>query len=258
MKAYVINLDRDRERWSHMEAQGANLGIQWVRVAAVDKRSPEIAERAAHALPGRLGFIISAGAIACLESHRKAWRMIADGGDPYAAVFEDDVVCSSALSDFLANDDWIPADCDVVKLETVLQRATVSARASSRHCRRNIVRLHGRHLGSGAYVIARKTAARLLPVTEGFLDPVDEVLFNVQSTLFPSLTLYQVDPAPCIQGSVLGLDKTEAHLKSDNEANVKEPRKQAYRNNPRRKAARLWEKVLLVAGLRERRIIQFL
>ncbi|WP_309083168.1 glycosyltransferase family 25 protein [Chelativorans sp.] len=259
IKAYVINLDRDRERWAHVERQGQQLGIAWTRVVAVDKLEEAIAQRAAGARPGALGFIMSAGAIACFESHRKVWRLIVDSGDEYGAVFEDDVVCSQALPAFLSSTDWLPGGCDVAKLETFLVKATVSTTPATTYMQRKVLRLYGRHLGACAYVISRQTAARLLPLTETPADPVDEVLFNAQSMLFPPLTLYQVDPAPCIQGMLLEMDQDHEYLKSSNDRNAKLANKR-YRNTAHyltRKVVRLWGKLLEAFGHRERRRIEF-
>ena len=161
-------------------------------------------------------FIISAGAIAVFESHRKAWKLIVDSGDSHGAVFEDDVVCSKELPAFLSAD-WIPPDCDVIKLETFLDRATIRVTPACRFSGRRIVRLYGRHLGTSAYVISRSAAERLLAASGNFSDPVDEFLFNAQSLHFPRLTLYQLDPAPCIQGGFLNDHQNVEYLKSRNQ-----------------------------------------
>lgn len=257
MKAYVINLDRDRERMAHMERQGKQFGINWTRIPAADKLEPGIAGRAARARPGLLGFVISAGAIGCFESHRKAWKLIVDSGDSHGAVFEDDAVCSAALPEFLATAEWIPPDCDIVKLET-FGRTTIGTKPARVFAQRRIVRLHGRHLGSSAYIISRGAAERLLALSKDFADPVDEFLFNAQSRHFPRLTLYQLDPAPCIQGAHLGLDEKADYMKSSNDPN-KKPRKAQYtfRKYVTRKLSRLIEKLSIVTGRLERRKIDF-
>lgn len=259
MKAYVINLDRDTERMAHVARQGAEHGIDWLRVPAVDKRNEEIVRRAGKARPGRLGFTMSAGAIACFESHRKAWKQVVDSGEPYGAVFEDDVVCAPGLAELLSKTDWIPVDCDIAKLETFLDKATIKTKPAAEFAGRRIVRLYGRHLGGCGYVISRSAAERLLSETRDFADPVDEILFNVQSMQFPPLTLYQVDPAPCIQAMLLGMDEREDHLKSTNDLNAKPQKKAALgpRKYVARKALRLAEKLLLLAKYRERRSIPF-
>jgi glycosyl transferase, family 25 len=259
MKAYVINLDRDRQRWAHMERQGLQHGIAWTRVPAIDKYDEAIAARAAAARPGLLGFTMTAGAIACFESHRKAWRMILDSGDAYGAVFEDDSVCSPVLADFISGTDWIPADCDVAKFETFLVKATVGTRPATTRMGRKVLRLYGRHLGSCAYVISRRAIERLLPLTENSADPVDEVLFNAQSKLFPRLTLYQVDPAPCVQAMLLDMGEEHEHLKSRNDSNPK-LKKKPYRDVAHyltRKTSRLWGKLAEAFKYRERRRIEF-
>jgi glycosyl transferase family 25 len=178
MKAYVINLDRDPERMARIIEQGKQIGIDWRRVPAVDKLDGEIAARASRAIPGLLGFTMSAGAIACFESHRKVWRLIVDSGESHGAVFEDDVVCSKDLPAFLSTE-WIPPDCHVMKLETFLERATISAKSDD-FLGRRIVRLYGRHLGTSGYIISRGAAERLLTASANFSDAVDEFIFNSQ------------------------------------------------------------------------------
>ena len=66
MKVYVINLDRHSDRLAHMRQQ---LGdIAFARVAAVDgSKSPETTK-------GLTRF-----ELACLKSHRNAWRMFLSG-----------------------------------------------------------------------------------------------------------------------------------------------------------------------------------
>jgi glycosyl transferase family 25 len=259
MKAYVINLDRDPERMAHIERQGKQFGIDWHRVPATDKLDEGIAARAARARPGLLGFTMSAGAIAVFESHRKTWKLIVESGDSHGAVFEDDVVCSKELPDFLSTAEWIPPDCDVMKLETFLERTTIRTKPARLFSGRRIVRLYGRHLGACAYIVSRGAAERLLAQSENFTDPVDEFLFNAQSLHFPRLTLYQVDPAPCIQGGLLGLEGKADYMKSSNDQNLK-LRKKPYRNLVHyltRKVVRLWGKLLELFGYRERRRIEF-
>lgn len=256
MKAYVINLDRDPERMAQIERQGKQFSINWYRVPAVDKLDKRIAERAIRAQPGLLGFAMSAGAIAVFESHRKAWMLIVESGDSHGAVFEDDVVCSEELPQFLSAE-WIPADCDVMKLETFLERATIRVR-SHRVLGRRVVQLFGRHLGACAYVISRAAAERLLIASKDFTDPVDEFLFNTQSMLFPSLRLYQLDPAPCVQGGLLKPHENADHLKSRNDANDNPNAAQyTYRQYTKRKIVRLWEKLALAFNVLERRKIDF-
>jgi glycosyl transferase family 25 len=259
MKAYVINLDRDPERMAHMERQGKQFGIDWQRVAAADKLDERIAARAARAQPSLLGFSMSAGAMAVFESHRKAWKLIVDSGEDHGAVFEDDTICGGGLAQLLATSDWIPADCDVAKLETFLVRATVSTTPASEYMGRKTLRLYGRHLGACAYVVSRRTAERLLRLTETITDPVDEFLFNEQSMHFPRLTLYQVDPAPCVQAMLLGKDQEQGLLISSNDRNLKLGKKR-YRSLAHyltRKIVRLWGKLLELLRYRERRLIEF-
>lgn len=213
LTAYVINLDRDVERWARMERLGRQFGIAWTRVTAVDKNDPAIIARAEKMPLSFYGAVIGPGAVACFESHRKIWREIVSSDATYAAIFEDDVHFSDGLKPFLSSTDWIPADSDLVRLETRLKRAKLG-RPAERHFGRRVARLLSTQMGTAAYVISKQAAARLLDLSEGFRDPVDEFLFSEGSPHFAQLTVYQVIPAPCIPGKNMGLDKTEPYLRS--------------------------------------------
>ncbi|MBZ9811022.1 MULTISPECIES: glycosyltransferase family 25 protein [unclassified Mesorhizobium] len=66
---------------------------------------------------------LTLGEVGCFLSHRNCWSEIALGQEPFGCVFEDDVIISSHLLQFIGDDtNWIPADADIVKIETVLGR----------------------------------------------------------------------------------------------------------------------------------------
>jgi glycosyl transferase family 25 len=199
MKAYCVNLDRRPDRLAHMTAEFTRAGIAFERVAAVDGQAPQVAAAAAAAPPSRLnGLRISAAAYACLQSHRLAWSRIAAGGDSHGLVCEDDIELApgAALSVAAAG---LPADADVVKLETFRVRVHVDRRTLPVPGGRHLARLRSTHIGGAAYILRREAAARLRRDTEGCGDAVDEALFNARLPLFATLVIYQMLPAPVRQ-----------------------------------------------------------
>ena len=102
---YFINLDRSPDRRAEMSQRLSALGIAFERVPAIDGRS--LSSSAVDAVridtPGWKP--LSAGEIGCFLSHRECWRRIAQGDEAYGCVFEDDVLLSSRLRDFLSGTD---------------------------------------------------------------------------------------------------------------------------------------------------------
>jgi glycosyl transferase family 25 len=186
MRVHLINLDRSPERLATMRQALAERGVGFERLSAIDGRALGAEVLARH--PD-----ISAGEIGCLLSHRAAWKLIADGDEPFGAVLEDDGLLSRSIRLFTANTAWIPEDANLVKLETWHKRILAARTATSHHAGRSIVRLYSPHLGAAGYIISRPTAAALL--TEDAANvPVDVLLFG--STV---LKIYQVAPALCTQ-----------------------------------------------------------
>jgi glycosyl transferase family 25 len=117
--SYLINLDRSADRLVFVTRRLQALGISYRRIVAVDGRTLSPAEQAAFiALRPRDGRSWGAGQIGCFMSHSDAWRNIAEGTVPFGLVLEDDIHLSDAAPTLLADPSWIPADADIVRLES--------------------------------------------------------------------------------------------------------------------------------------------
>lgn len=114
-------------------------------------------------------------------------------------VFEDDLLLAPDILGCL-QDGWVPADADIVKLETFAIRVHLGARSLPVFGNRRVAQLHTTHLGTGCYVVSAATAARLLRETVICGDPVDHFLFNTSLPFFPTARIYQMFPAPVMQG----------------------------------------------------------
>lgn len=202
MKVYCINLDRRPDRLDYMTGLFAQHRIAFERVAAVDGQDPQVAAAAAGCGPGMYGRKMSAGAYACTQSHREVWRRLVESGAAYAMVFEDDMVVCDGIAGYL-DADWIPADADLVRLETFRTRVHRARGRGIDAKGRRLYRLRSRQSGTGCYMISAKAAQRLFEATGNFADPIDEILFNEASPQFQLLTTYQMVPAPTVQGDRL-------------------------------------------------------
>jgi glycosyl transferase family 25 len=203
VKAYCINLDRRPDRLAHMAAQFVRLAMTVERIPAVDGHRPDIAMEADRITSGLQGKMAPT-AYACFQSHRQAWRLLLASGDAHAMVFEDDLLLADGIETYLL-EGWIPADADIVKLETWNKPTHVAAGPGLPAGARRLFRLRSRHHGTGCYVIAAAAARRLLAQTDGPLkDPIDKYMFDHRSPAFHDLTIYQMIPAPAIQGNQLG------------------------------------------------------
>lgn len=205
MKCLVINLDRSPDRLAHMTAEFARIGIAFERVAAIDARNrPDLAD-----LPQRTAYThrlqLAGVEIACLLSHKACWTMIAGGNDPYCAIFEDDVLFSSKAGILLADPGWIPADADIVKLETTFD-LTMIGQPKRAIAGRNfsLSRLYKAHPGSAGYIVSRQAARDLIHETAEMRAAIDDLVFNPAFRIASRKTIYQLDPALCAQDHILG------------------------------------------------------
>jgi glycosyl transferase, family 25 len=192
MKIYLINLDRHPERLAHMRKQLD--GVAFERVFAVDgSRRP----------PTTTG--LTRFELACLESHRIAWRKFLASAESLACFLEDDVHVQPGFAALLSGMDWAPKDAHAVKLDTYFQKVRLGERLSA-SSGREIARLHSRHESAAAYVLSRDGATRYLELTESARQPADYAVFpNAPRRL--GLNIYQLVPAIAIQDHLLKTGK---------------------------------------------------
>jgi len=197
----MINLDRRPDRLAHMTALAGRHGFAFVRLAAVDGQDPEVAAAAA-AMPAPAagdGARMSTGAYGCFASHRRFWQLLLDSGAPQAMVMEDDLDLAEGIGRYLA-EDWVPPGADIIRLETFGTRIHLGERPVLPALGRSLRRLRSTHLGTGCYVITAPMAARLLAETRQFSDPIDQYLFNSELPFFSTARIWQMTPAPVVQG----------------------------------------------------------
>ncbi len=191
MKVYVINLDRHPDRLAHMRGQLSDVGFE--RVAAVDgTENPE-------AMRGLTRF-----ELACLESHRSAWRLFLKRSDAHACFLEDDVHLWPDFDVLVKANGWIPPDAHSIKLDTYLQEVKLGERRPVFDGRK-VARLYTRHESSAAYILSREGAERYLELTASAILPADYSLFP-RSPRRLGLRVYQLTPAVAVQDHLLRPD----------------------------------------------------
>ena len=191
MKVYLINLDRHPERLAHMRKQLS--GAAFERISAVDGSNDP---------PTTKG--LSRFELACLESHKLAWRQFLDGPEDQACFLEDDLHVWPSFGALTESGSWIPSDAHSVKLDTYLQKVELGQQRVAIGARR-IARLYSRHQSSAAYILTREGAVRYLELTASASAPADYALFPNHPRRL-GLRIYQLCPAIAIQDHLLEPD----------------------------------------------------
>ncbi len=215
MRIFVINLARNPERLERMEKLLAAQGLQFERLEAVDGKTlkeEEIARWSQRQPDGSL--CLSPSEVGCMLSHRHAWEKIAAMETGHAVILEDDIHFSAEAAAFLKSSEWIPADAEIVKIETVKKwKTVVSKKSIPLDHGHSLARLLGQHFGMAGYILTPRSSARLLSELGSLHMAVDQILFDPASDLFSRTQIYQMMPALCIQDQFAGA-ATEA-LSSD-------------------------------------------
>lgn len=164
------------------------------------------------------------GEIACMLSHRLCWSIIAAGDADHVAVFEDDIVFTSQAGALLADAGWVPADADIVKLETFFWPAAVGPWRINVGHGFSLSRLYSPHLGSAGYILSKRIAGALVEATEEIAMPVDHVMFDTVRQRRPVRRIYQLSPALCVQDQHLDATKLPSLIPNDRDGSSDGPR----------------------------------
>jgi glycosyl transferase family 25 len=202
MRCHYINLARSPERRAFMETQAERLGVEMIRLEAVDGQAIPDAryDRLVPEAPGR--WRLARGEFACFLSHVEAWRIIAAGAEPFGAVFEDDVYLADSLAPLLAGAAWIPAEAAVVKLTANSHRFTLAEAPVARVGSRALHRILSPTIDCGAYIIAASHARRLCAEIAVHTMPVDRFLMDPAR----GGVLYQLMPGGAVQSKFADFD----------------------------------------------------
>jgi len=175
IKAFIIHVDRAKDRRAQVEKLTAELPVATEIVDAIDGRMLDKAEiervyrRRLH--KPHYPFQLSVSEIACFLSHRKAWQAIVDQNLDAGLVIEDDVALND---DFPAA--WAAAQAYIepdrfIRLPFRPGREQGPEMFRTENAR--IIQPMPVGLGMVAQLVGREAAKRLLAATEQFDRPVD-------------------------------------------------------------------------------------
>lgn len=197
MQAYIINLDRSKDRYAFVSKQFVDLAISHMRISAVDKNSQGGFEHLQ--TDCRYWPRLFEAEFACFLSHLKCWEEIAAGDDSYGAVFEDDVILSGDLKKYFSVD-GMPKGVDILKIETFNCPVKINKLGSLGFFDRKAVKLVSFHPGSAGYLLSKSAAQRLLELSRSGINcPVDHFLFDPKFDVMKQFNVRQLMEGLAIQ-----------------------------------------------------------
>ena len=208
---FVINLDHRSDRLEKMKER---LGyLKFVRLSATygeDLSNEDYYQL----LSTDLKYEMSKNEIACIYSHRRAWQKMIDADMPFICILEDDVQVSHSFSDFVSDDNWLPENFDLIKIETMLQPVWVT-RKKIKTKDRMLYQLRSPHFGTAGYLLNQKGARKLLALTQKCDRALDDLLFEKGLTDNYNLKILQIIPALCVQEFVITGTSSESDISND-------------------------------------------
>lgn len=212
LKNYVISLTTATDRRKHITNEFGKQGIEFEFFDAVTPKT--LKETAAFLrIDLNKNINLSENELSCLCSHIYLWKKAIDANMDYIAIFEDDIYLSYTANYFLTNTNWIPSECDFIKLEKATNKATlVNFQTINQH---QLSHLKSIHINAGGYILSQKGAnilyQRFLSLSK--IDHIDQYLFKtvLDCNILP---IYQINPVLCIQDCILNPNnqKFTSHL----------------------------------------------
>ena len=211
MDTYYINLDKRTDRRAQMEQRFAELGLHARRISAVQPSDLTSAQKFQCERSLASSDPIVEVELCCNLSHKRAIEAFIASRALHAAFFEDDIAMADDLPELLIRVDREGMPCDILRLETYLDRCHYGLRQIRQFGRYAVHSMHGYTWGSAGYVMNRQAAEAYLRTPKMLGITTDRALWR----RFPNATgmkALQLIPAPVAQ-----LDRFECHLgeKSD-------------------------------------------
>ncbi|MBA0165890.1 MULTISPECIES: glycosyltransferase family 25 protein [Pectobacterium] len=187
MKAFVVNLERDKIKRNKVESECRKAGLDYEIFNAVDGRvlgKNEIDAKVHHVSIKYL----SKGEIGCSLSHQKIYKKILDDNIDYALILEDDVEISNSIGNFLdlfsksdkknQGDVFLlyPSGVKIINKKIKISKDFVFYEAYNSSC------THG-------YIISKKGAKKLANINDPVILPADAWLWFYQISLLKVYSL---------------------------------------------------------------------
>jgi len=259
MQAYIINLDRSKDRYTFVKNQFDKFDIQHNRIAAVDK---ECSDNFAHMQTDCTKWpALYDAEIACFLSHIKCWEIIARGEANCGAIFEDDVLISKDLKNVFSHAE-LPSDIDILCIESFNCSVKLKKYGSIDFSDRKAEALVDFQPGSAGYILTKSAAKRLLELSsQGINCPVDHFLFDPNFAVMKSLNVRQLNAGLVIQQDRLCVEnpvfESEVGLRSSSNLMLLKRTPLSFHKKVKREILRILNKMYLKFFTKELSQIEF-
>ena len=200
MQTIVINLPSDDARWVDVRRQFYRAGLRPIYHEATDGSelsqqeidglySAELNRRQYHRP-------LTRGEIGCYASHLAVWKQFIDSGQGAVAIFEDDIDIDEDLAYVLDAVRRSPIEADLVKLIGRSREKTLERLPLMRG--RDLIRYRRVPSLTGAYVLTRRGAQKLVAHRQPFGRPVD---VDIRYWWECGLEVHGVHPYPVRRGA---------------------------------------------------------
>lgn len=190
----LINLNSDTERLSRISARLEQMGLDYVRMPAVEGKSLEINggifDEAA--FRRNMGKFTNKNEIACYLSHYEALKLFLKSGKKHGLILEDDMVFNSDFRKVLESVLALDFRWDFIKFNAASDKGLGNVKVCGLFGKYKLVASLFSKKKSGAYIVNRKAAEslveKLLPMTVPFdHEMVKFYKYNIrQYSVFPS------------------------------------------------------------------------
>ncbi|PKH28436.1 glycosyltransferase family 25 protein [Shewanella sp. ALD9] len=197
-KVFLINLDNSTERFTFMDEQLKQLGVEYQRISAVygkDLHDTEIAKvYDPQTNLQKYDKKLNLGEIGCYLSHVQCWQMIIEQQLDYALILEDDSILDPALMTVIQHINNLSADWDYIKLchgrkpKGIVKSIVLDERFSLSTCLKLPASTRGQCV---SFAGAQKLLATAYPIAR----PVD---IDIQFWFEKQLRCFVVRPFPVI------------------------------------------------------------
>lgn len=214
LQTVLINLERSLRRREQMEERLAKLGLPYRIFAAIDgaKEKARLFETVdLDAFRRNVGRDVLPGEIGAYHSHVAVWEQFVAGDAEVLLVLEDDVVFGDDFIDALECALAARAHWDFLKLNKIRAKQPIAQGTVGRYV---LNAYAGPATGLGAYLINRRTAARLAAAFWPIRRPIDHELDRIYEHRFRHF----------------GLEPFPSHVADENESTITGKSFNAVRN----------------------------
>lgn len=173
LSIWIISLPQSMKRRERLVAQLSRINLRYKLFEAIDGRSKWASLKSSVDTPAferNTGRRVMKGEIGCYQSHLKVWAELVASSSEVGLVLEDDIVFDEDFTEALAAALSVTEKWDILKLSRVRAKLPVRQfKIGKWHVNAFI----GPATGTGAYLIKREVAQRLLPNMIPITRPID-------------------------------------------------------------------------------------